>query len=661
MVFDALTSQENVLSENLSLEEIGQILDVTEIPSLLLSSQDKQVKAGNLAMVKLSGYTREELKTLRGETLFKDMSAFWNDETRRLIFSPHKSKEGTLITRRNREVSINIKARNVGSQAQFFLLSIRPLEKERRQEISKGKRHIEIGIQLTNALQQPNLKASLEKILEMGKGILNTDLAAIYKTYSTHPQLNKFVAVDKSQLFPATISTSEVITHFKESTLSPPYPLRISSLHKIALESKASFFISIPLRDGDELLGILIVLGPRGTASLEKKSALLWGRQLGAIIEYAIRHFTHIEKLNSQVNQQAIINLIENKVSQHIFEGLIYLNTDLTIHKINPAAELILGYTSEQIQKYPFDDVLIGSDRLAPALREALDGISTLKLDNLKLHRRDGSIFPAELKIIPVVDTKTGKPLQILLFVHDLSKEEKNRLQNQHLQRRALVGDMNAIFAHEIRNPINNITTGVQLLERILPKEYGDEKILNGLYEDCERLTHTVNTILNYSSSQNFLIKSVDLPHLLKEILERWRPRMKRIGIEYHLDISPKLPQILGDIHALQQVFTNLINNAVHAMVKTKGGILAVKIREIQKSHGNGAVKVDILDTGCGIPKSARDHIFEPFFTTKADGTGLGLAITKQIITRHKGSISVSHLPQGTVFHVTLPVQRNTP
>jgi signal transduction histidine kinase len=122
-------------------------------------------------------------------------------------------------------------------------------------------------------------------------------------------------------------------------------------------------------------------------------------------------------------------------------------------------------------------------------------------------------------------------------------------------------------------------------------------------------------------------------------------------------DIQSTDPNLLvkGDKRSLEQVFTNLVQNAINAM-RNSGGKLSIRIADQPNSN---TVSIDISDTGPGIPAEILDRIFEPFFTTNQDGNGLGLAITKQIINVHNGQISVNSVPGGTVFRITLPKEQN--
>ena len=657
MVFPSTDIQQRALFGNLSLDEISQILDVTETPSLLVSSQDGQIRAGNLTMVELSGYTREELGKFKVQRLFPGIEDIWENETERLKLQSKAGIYGTLITRRKRAVKVRLESRKIGNQARFVLLEITPLLENSHLAIGKDTINLEACFQLTRAFSQTSVESALEVLVQTGQKLLGAKAVVVYNAFSNHPVLKKVASAGEDKLLPDSISNSDLVTYYKELVYGPPYPSLLPPFQKIAVENRVSFFVSAPLRVEKKLMGVIVILGASGTASLERKAPLLHAKFLAAAAEAAINNLSQIKNLREELNKGRAENLVERQLSKHIQEGVIYLKPDLTIEKVNQATELILGYVEDEILNHPFDDVLIGANRLDYCLNEALEGIHTPRLGNIKLHRRDGSVFSANIKVIPVVNHQTGQVLRILLFVSDMSKEEQNRLQNQHLERRALVGDMNAIFAHEIKNPINNIITGIQLLEQILPEGFSDEKIIKGLHEDSKRLTHIIDTILNYSRSQSSEKTNIDMPALVKQILTRWRPRMKRVGIKYHIKADSKLPLIFGERRALEQVFTNLITNAVQSMEKNKGGVLAIHMKSIQTLGKKQAIKIDILDTGAGIPESAREHIFEPFFTTKTEGTGLGLSISKQIITKHKGSITFTHLPDGIVFHIILPAK----
>jgi signal transduction histidine kinase len=130
---------------------------------------------------------------------------------------------------------------------------------------------------------------------------------------------------------------------------------------------------------------------------------------------------------------------------------------------------------------------------------------------------------------------------------------------------------------------------------------------------------------------------------------------MAKVNVSSFFQQNPEIPKVEGDWRSLEQVFTNLISNAVEAMEKT-GGTLAIKLEHLQTQGGEDQVEIKVSDTGPGIPDEIKAKLFEPFITTKSSGTGLGLAIIKRIVIAHRGNIDVESFPGGTVFRVTLPV-----
>ncbi len=285
-------------------------------------------------------------------------------------------------------------------------------------------------------------------------------------------------------------------------------------------------------------------------------------------------------------------------------------------------------------------------------LKNALDGLPTLKAENLHIYRRNGETFLAQVSVLParIEDSIQGT----ILLIQDMSEKEQIQAQAQQLEQRALLGEVTAIFAHEVRNPINNISTGLQLMGYNLPNDDPNQEIISRLQADCDRLGELMKSVLAFSRPTEYEMESVAIGPLLNRLLERQRSRSATPPIQTHMQIETGTPDVRGNARALEQVFSNLITNAAQAMSDT-GGSIAVKVRQVVAGEERRYIQIDVADNGPGIPKELQERIFQPFFTTKPNGTGLGLAITKRIITAHKGNIQVSSFPGGTVFHVQLP------
>jgi two-component system sensor histidine kinase AtoS len=226
----------------------------------------------------------------------------------------------------------------------------------------------------------------------------------------------------------------------------------------------------------------------------------------------------------------------------------------------------------------------------------------------------------------------------------------------QRAQQMTMVGQMAAGLVHEIKNPLAGIKGSMQLLleEGGMPEE--SRMILSKTMDEVQRIESLMKNLLNFAKPPQLLLVPADMNEVLESTLTVSLPYSSlamrspnAIGVTKNFD--PHLPLTMVDPIQMQQVFLNLLMNAVEAM--PGGGTLSVR------TSVNGLVpgiQIEIADTGKGIDEGIREKIFEPFFTTKHKGTGLGLAISKQFVEMHGGTISVEKNPDGgTTFRIALP------
>lgn len=637
--------------------EVSHLLDISPDPSILVSNTDLGIMAANASMAELSGYTRKELLKLNLDTLLPGIQSIRTDDSLNLELHSLQGYRLNLINRRKQKSEAIVQAKALGKNRRYSVYRLTAITRNLKNKGFADHEAFQLDgiLALVQVFYQSTLEQALEIILQVGKDILDAESLGIYKIDSNHPQLKAVLLDNPSGFLPETISTTDFFSHYKDSHFSPPFKPPLSPLMERAAQKGSSFVISSPLSDTNAISGLIVAMGSENSPPPDKKASLAGMKLLIAATEGVFNNFILKSNLNDRLTKTTLKKTIGDTINKYMPEGILYLGPDLLIQQVNPSAEQILGYAVQEVVGRHIDDVIIGTDRLTPALQDALENIPTHDLGQLEIHHRDGSAFPALIKTFPVASPEADQIQGILIFVQDISKEEKVRIQTQQLERRALVGQMNAIFAHEIRNPINNITSGIQLLDRILPADFKQRDVLKGINDDCDRLTHIVDTVLTFSKSQSYHRTPLDLPALIERILNRWVPRMTRTSVSHVLKVEDNLPLVPGDDRALGQVFNNLISNAVRAMEDTSGGVLSVRLKPIQKTTGTPGVQIDVLDTGPGIPPEAQDRIFEPFFTTKEDGTGLGLSITKQIITMHEGTITLEPLPEGTSFQIILP------
>lgn len=241
--------------------------------------------------------------------------------------------------------------------------------------------------------------------------------------------------------------------------------------------------------------------------------------------------------------------------------------------------------------------------------------------------------------------------MAINLMLDKLKKHEEQLLQSGKM---AAVGNLTSGIAHELNNPLNNISlTAESLLEScedMSPAER--KKLLEDIVTQTERASGTVRNLLDFTRMDRPSIVRLDVAEIVAVTLRLVMNEIELSGITVANEVAKDLPGIRGDFGQLQQVFLNLFLNSIQAM--PKGGKL-----ELRAARADGMVKVDVTDTGQGIPESNLPYLFDPFFTTKEQGkgTGLGLSVSFSIIKKHEGKITVeSRLGEGTTFSVHLPL-----
>jgi signal transduction histidine kinase len=234
--------------------------------------------------------------------------------------------------------------------------------------------------------------------------------------------------------------------------------------------------------------------------------------------------------------------------------------------------------------------------------------------------------------------------------------DEIEERQNQLIESRKLVsiGTLTSGIAHELNNPLNNVSlTADTLLEEFGELSEAEAKeMLEDIINETSRASAVVRNLLDFSREGGRLMRRLSVADLINRTLKLAGNQLMVDRVRVNQDIPGDLPDILGDLHYLEQVFINLFINAAQAM--EGGGAISVTARP----DPEGFVRIDVADTGCGMSSEMLERIFDPFYTTKSvgKGTGLGLSIVYGIIKKHEGYVEVqSEMGKGTTFSVHLP------
>ncbi len=233
-------------------------------------------------------------------------------------------------------------------------------------------------------------------------------------------------------------------------------------------------------------------------------------------------------------------------------------------------------------------------------------------------------------------------------------REEVRRSQLAHTEKMVAVGTLAAGVAHEVNNPLAGILTCLETIRANPEDAETRERYLDLVQDGIKRIEHTVLNLLDFSRPGDLRPEPTSLNHNLRHVVELVQYQLRTNRVEVNFDLAQVEPIVLVDHFQMEQLFLNLVLNAIQAM--PKGGTLTLRTL---RTGGNAVVEV--VDTGMGIPEELRERIFDPFFSTRevGKGTGLGLSVSYNIVAAHGGNIEVdSQVGKGATFRVILPLSR---
>jgi PAS domain S-box-containing protein len=324
---------------------------------------------------------------------------------------------------------------------------------------------------------------------------------------------------------------------------------------------------------------------------------------------------------------------------------------------VNKAFEAASGYVKEElIGKNPR---VFGSGKNSTKFWDKMwDTISSGKVwvgevENLK---KDGEPFFTQLLISPILD-KDGKVSGYFGIHRDLTEKRTLERQLIHTQKMESIGTLAAGIAHEVGNPLASISALVQVAQRITTDPFVNEKL--GLVKSqVTRISKIIRDLVDFSRPSNYELELTDINKVIHEAVEITKVGTKAKDVIFETDLSNDIPMLPLIADQTQQVFVNILLNAVDAIVEKKR---ENKVKKISvKSECNGdEVTLTFSDTGMGIKEDNLNKVFEPFFTTKKEGrgTGLGLWVSYGIVKSFQGDIKIkSKLNEGTTFIIKLPI-----
>ncbi len=325
----------------------------------------------------------------------------------------------------------------------------------------------------------------------------------------------------------------------------------------------------------------------------------------------------------------------------------------LQIVAANRAAAGMHGYGADELLSLRMTDLdAPGNSQNVPVLAERI--LKGEWVNAEESHRRkDGTVFPVEVSAGLL---ELGAHKYILAFERDVTERKQAEETLQRAEQLKVAGDLAAGLTHELKNSLAGIKVSIEvLLDELLLSE-DDKRVLMNMISEIRRIELLMRDLLNFARPSKPQLAFVNINAVLDTAMTfslKNVPTSSNNGaISVVRELDENLPRTMADPMQLQQVFMNLLLNAVEAM--STGGVLTIKTWH---EPSDDSIQISISDTGKGIDNELMARIFEPFFTTKPKGTGLGLAITKRLIEQHGGSIAVENLLKGVMFRIGLPVK----
>ena len=330
----------------------------------------------------------------------------------------------------------------------------------------------------------------------------------------------------------------------------------------------------------------------------------------------------------------------------HTSDAIHVSTRDGLVIQANQAFEEIYGWTAEEVQDQPLENLPVGQqEEYRKLLGQVLRGHSITDHETVRL-TKSGNTIDVSLTISPIRDEQDA-----IIAVATISRNITDRKQTEEMLRRSeklsVVGQLAAGVAHEIRNPLTTLRGFVQLHKT--KGTLGDDH-LDLMLTELDHINYIASELLVLSKPHLLSYQPVNIEDIVHSMTVLLDSQSGDYPIQIRVEKDAEIPLVYGEPNQLKQVFVNLLKNAIEAM--PRGGTINIEFTSTDK----GELCARITDQGIGMSEDQLERIGEPFYTLKESGTGLGLMVCQQIITTHNGRMTLhSQEGQGTTVEVTLP------
>jgi two-component system sensor kinase FixL len=344
-------------------------------------------------------------------------------------------------------------------------------------------------------------------------------------------------------------------------------------------------------------------------------------------------------------SEELLRSIVESAV-----DGIIVIDARGAIEGFNRAAEQLFGYARTEmlgrnislLMPSPYREE---HDRYIARYLSTNEARIIGKGREVVGLRKDETTFPLHLSVGEMSIRGQRKFIGIL---HDLTARVEMEAQLREQAALVRLGEMAAVIAHEVRNPLAAVRGAIQMIARRLPPDSRDAPVVTEIISRLDALNQLVSDLLVFARPPSPHPVPLDVRSVVAATVALLREDAQHQAVD--IDVTGSAPPLMADAEQLKIVFLNLLLNSAHAV--QGGGRIRVEV-----SASKGLCEIVVADTGPGVPPDVRARLFTPFVTTKARGTGLGLSTVKRLLDAHHGSIRIDCPPSGgTTVTIRLPL-----
>lgn len=619
-------------SHLLTNNDLRLLMDELGKPCLLLKSSKHVVICVNFLFSELTGLGGEELTNQKVEMVFPN----YPEEA----LQDGVPYQWNMVRKNKSNLKAEVTPRYISKDGDLLLLIFnnRPAASEYEYPLATDLAS-EIGTLLID-IPTSSWKSTLLRLDDICRKVFVCTHTAFYFQEEKDADLVNFL--NNNGKFPEQLPVIE-LKRFNMIDFWQPGKRVLSEIQRTGRLNNFQRIVTLPVRSRDFRKGLFVMAfaEENQAGGFEKVVAAFAGIFSGIL---------DIQRFFDDASQLGIKGESDHeqfaRFFDHASDCALILNSSHQILDFNQKTIEMLKYSAYELMNRDACEIFQNSS--------VCEDLSTIIIDEpftrnepVDVFDREGTRIPVTLMLIPLRPEVSGRRLLIL---QDASYRVDAEVRIRQYESKAALGDVVADFAHEVRNPINNISTGLQLLKKRIGDEDTVGEAIERMQEDCLRLNDLMESVLSFSRQKMDHFKEVNLELLLQRVLSRMQTKFQQHNISALFKSECENTNLLADQRSLEQAFINLITNAFDA-IKQEGGIISVKLEPGE----TGWICTTISDTGPGIPPEIQAKMFEPFVTDKPKGTGLGLAITKRMVEAHHGKILMETYPGGTIFKILLP------